>query len=63
MERADKVFTVIFTSCLLATDFIATLPRVSGRYENLWWLLAPAAVCVGLMIVMRRKGSQDKPRS
>lgn len=60
MERADKVFTVIFTSCLLATAFIADLPRVSGRYEALWWLLAPASVCVGFIIVMRRNGNKGK---
>jgi hypothetical protein len=56
MERADKVFTVVFTCCLLATEFIVSLPRVSGRYESLWWLLAPAAGFVGLILVMRRKG-------
>ena len=63
MVRADKVFTVIFTSCLLATEFIASLPRVSGRYETLWWLLAPAAVCAGLIFVMRRKGKHRMPQS
>ena len=58
MGRADKVFTVIFTSCLLATAFIADLPRASGRYESLWWLVAPAAGLVCLFIVMRRKGKR-----
>ena len=54
MERADKVFAVVFTLCLLAAEFIASLPRVSGRYEVLWWLLAPAAGFVGLILLMRR---------
>ena len=63
MERADKVFTVVFTLCLLAVEFITELPRVSGRYEVLWWLLAPAAGFVGLIIVMRRKGNKEEPRS
>ena len=56
MERADKVFTVVFTLCLLAAEFIASLPRVSGQYEVLWWLLAPAAGFVGLILLMRRIG-------
>ena len=61
-ERADKVFTVVFTACFLATYFIGGLPRVSWRYEALWWLLAPAAVFVGLIIVMRREANKRKTR-
>ena len=57
--RADKVFTVVFTLCLLAVEFITELPRVWGRYEVLWWLLAPAAGFVGLILLMRRKGDKQ----
>jgi hypothetical protein len=61
MDRTDRVFTFVFTSCFLATEFIMGLWWWSRRDETLWWLLAPAAVCAGLIIVMRHQRHKEKP--
>jgi hypothetical protein len=59
MDRADKVFTVVFTSCFLAVEFITSYWGWSRKGEILWWLLLPAAVCVALIVILRRANHDD----
>ena len=53
-DRAEQIFTIVFTSCWLAVEFIADLSWWSQEVKVLWWLLLPAAGVVTLFLFMRR---------
>jgi hypothetical protein len=58
-DKNDRVFTLVFTSCLLAFEFVAGLWWWSRKGDILWWLLLPLAVSVALVVLLRRTNRGD----
>ncbi len=60
MDRRERVFTVVFTACFLAADFIGTLRQTGTGSGVLWWLVLPLAGWAVLFVEMRRTGGEQK---